>query len=202
MKRLCLLLLILLCLPAMAGGGGFLGRFHPGIEWGMSITPASFHHYNYLDESIGFRINDEGWTYDTKLGAFVLGSVAFDITRTFRVGILSGLQGVERNRRIVSLVSRLSFYLSGTDDDGIFVYTDVGLALNEMKKKCNYAQIGSGYRLLLTPSYSLCFRVSSRIVYDRPEVWDPIEEEYISERNIKRNDTWYCALNLGFSLEF
>ncbi len=193
---------ILLCLPAMAGGGGFLGRFHPGIEWGMSITPASFHHYNYLDESIGFRINDEGWTYDTKLGAFVLGSVAFDITRTFRVGILSGLQGVERNRRIVSLVSRLSFYLSGTDDDGIFVYTDVGLALNEMKKKCNYAQIGSGYRLLLTPSYSLCFRVSSRIVYDRPEVWDPIEEEYISERNIKRNDTWYCALNLGFSLEF
>lgn len=202
MKRLCTLMFILLCLPAMAGGGGFLGRFHPGIEWGMSITPASFHHYNYLDESIGFRINDEGWTYDTKLGAFVLGSVAFDITRTFRVGILSGLQGVERNRRIVSLVSRLSFYLSGTDDDGIFVYTDVGLALNEMKKKCNYAQIGSGYRLLLTPSYSLCFRVSSRIVYDRPEVWDPIEEEYISERNIKRNDTWYCALNLGFSLEF
>lgn len=202
MKRLCTLMFILLCLPAMAGGGGFLGRFHPGIEWGMSITPASFHHYNYLDESIGFRINDEGWTYDTKLGAFVLGSVAFDITRTFRVGILSGLQGVERNRRIVSLVSRLSFYLSGTDDDGIFVYTDVGLALNEMKKKCNYAQIGSGYRLLLTPSYSLSFRVSSRIVYDRPEVWDPIEEEYISERNIKRNDTWYCALNLGFSLEF
>jgi hypothetical protein len=203
MKRLSIIFLFLLfSLPAMAGGGGFSGRFHPGVEWGMSLTPASFHHYNYLDESIGFRINDEGWDYNTKLGAFVLGSVAFDITRTFSVGLLSGWQGVERNRRIVPLISRLSFYLSGVDDDSIFVYTDLGLALNELKKKCNFIQIGSGYRLLLTPGYSLNLRVSGRIVYDRPEVWDPIEEEYISERNIKRNDAWYCALNLGFSLEF
>ena len=88
------------------------------------------------------------------------------------------------------------------EDDSIFVYTDLGLALDDLKKKCNFVQIGSGYRLLLTPGYSLNFRVSGRIVYDRPEVWDPIEEEYVSERNVKRNDAWYCALNLGFSLEF
>ena len=203
MKRLvAIILAMILSLPAIAGGGAFLSRIHPGIDWGMSLTPASFHHYNYLDESIGFRINDEGWDYSTPLNAFVLGSVSFDVTRTFNIGILSGWQGVEHGIRIIPLITRFSFYLSGIDNDSIFVFTDLGLALNELKKKCNYAQIGGGYRLLLTPAYSLSFRMSGRVVYNRPDVWDPIEEDYISERNIKRNDAWYCALNIGFSLEF
>lgn len=203
MKRLPVIFLVLFfSLPALSGGGDFLSRLHPGLEWGMSLTPTSFHHYNYLDESIGFRINDEGWDYHTKLNAFVLGSLSFDVTRTFSVGILSGWQGVERSVRIIPLITRLSFFTSGSDDDGIFVYTDLGIALNRFAKKTNFSQIGGGYRLMLTPGYSLNFRISSRIVYDRPDVWDPIEEDYISERNIKRNDAWYCALNIGLSLEF
>ncbi len=203
MKRLTILLsAILFSLSAFAGGGGWFGRFHPGVEWGMSLTPASFHHYNYLDESIGFRINDEGWDYNTKLGAFILGSVSFDVTRSFSIGLLSGCQGVEKGRRIVPLITRLSFYLSSWEDDSFFVYTDLGIALDDLSRKCNLSQIGGGYRMSLTPAYSLCFRVSSRVVFDNPDVWDPIEEDYISERNIKRNDAWYCALNIGFSLEF
>ena len=203
MKRLSAILLALsISLSAYAGGGGFAGRFHPGIEWGMSLTPTSFHHYNYLDESIGFRINDEGWDYHTKLNAFILGSAGFDVTRTFSIAFLSGWQGIESGIRIVPLITRLSFYLSGSENDGMFVYTDLGIALNRFDKKTNFSQIGGGYRLMLTPGYSLNMRISSRIVYDRPDVWDPTEEDYISERNIKRNDAWYCALNIGFSLEF
>ena len=168
MKRFSAILLILLSsLTVFAGGGDFMRRFHPGVEWGMSLTPATFHHYNYLDESIGFRI-----------------------------------KGIERGKCIVPLISRLSFYLSGKEEDSIFVLTDIGIALDEMKKHCNFIQIGSGYRLVLTPAYSLCFITSGRVAFDHPAVWDPIEEDFISKRNIKRNDAWYCALNIGLSLEF
>lgn len=203
MKRFSAILLVLLCsLTVFAGGGDFMRRFHPGVEWGMSLTPATFHHYNYLDESIGFRINDEGWDYRKKLNAYILGSLGFDVTRTFSIALLSGWQGIERGKCIVPLISRLSFYLSGKEKDSIFVLTDIGLALDEMKKRCNFIQIGSGYRLVLTPAYSLCFITSGRVAFDHPAVWDPIEEDFISERNIKRNNAWYCALNIGLSLEF
>ena len=165
MKRLCpyLLALMLCCQSLNAGGGSFLQRFHPGIEWGFSPMPAEYHHYNYLDQSIGFRINDKGWSYPCHLNAFILAGVSFDLSPRIDIAVLSGYKNQKYGRQ---------------------------------------TEAGAGYMLTLAPHCSLVFRIGGRVVYDRPDVWDPIEEEYISARNIKRNDAWYYALNLGVGLYF
>lgn len=204
MKRFVITLAaLLLCLACFAGGKGrFLDRIHPGIDWGWSLTPAAYHHYNYLDKSIGFRINDEGWDTSPHVNAYILGSIAYDFSRIFGISILSGYQGIEKGRRIVPVVTRATFYLAGNEDDTVILFTDMGLALDEFKRKCNFFQLGSGYRIALNTRNSISFRMGLKVTYDRPDIWDPIEEEYIPEHNIKRNDAWYYALNLGLTMEF
>lgn len=204
MKRLCsyLLALMLCCQSLNAGGGSFLQRFHPGIEWGFSPMPAEYHHYNYLDQSIGFRINDKGWSYPCHLNAFILAGINFDLSPRIDIAVLSGYQGISVQRRTVPLIGRVSYYFCGKEKDGFLVFGDAGLFLRKSQKYGRQTEAGAGYLLTLAPHCSLVFRIGSRVVYDRPDVWDPIEEEYISARNIKRNDAWYYALNLGVGLYF
>ncbi|MBR5924636.1 MAG: hypothetical protein IKZ60_04175 [Bacteroidales bacterium] len=193
---------LLLCLSANAGGKDFLRRFHPGLEWGYTLTATSYQHFNYLDTSIGFRINDQGWTYPPRSNAFILGSLTFDLSDRFCLGLLSGYEGIDRMRRTIPLLCRGSFYPNGRDEDGVFFFSDLGLNLSHPEARGNQMQIGSGYTIFLAPRCALAFQAGGRVTYDRPDVWDPIEEEYIPKRNIKRNDAWYFALNIGVSLKF
>ena len=194
---------ILLCCQALhAGGGSFLQRLHPGVEWGFSPSLANYHHYNYLDESIGYRINDEGWTYPYHLNAFILAGVTVDLSSRLDLSVLSGYQGVDINRRTVPLLWRASYFFCGKDRDGFLLFGDAGVFLRKRQKYGRQLEAGAGYLISLTPHSSITFRIGGRVVYDRPDVWDPIEEEYISTRNIKRNDAWYYALNLGIGLFF
>ncbi len=204
MKRLhaYILVFLLSCQPLIAGGETFLSRFHPGIEWGFSPSLASYHHFNYLDESIGFRIDDEGWTYPDCMNAFFLASISFDLGRKTGLSLLSGYHGVDKDRRMVPLLLRTDIYPKGKDRDGFILFSDLGVSLRSKQISSNQFQLGSGYSIVLTPHSSLVFRLGARIVYDTPDVWDPIEEEYISARNIKRNDAWYYALNIGVGLYF
>ena len=66
----------------------------------------------------------------------------------------------------------------------------------------NQSQLGAGYSMVLSEGSRLCFKVGFRVAYDRPDVWDPIEEEYVSADNIRCNDAWYCAFKFGVSLSF
>ena len=204
MKRILAIIAasLLFGLTAFAGGGEFFGRLHPGIEWGYTLTLAAHHHYNYLDESIGFRINDEGWTMLPRSNAYILGSLKYSFSSVFSTSIISGFQGIYKDRRTVPLLCRVSVSPSGRDSDGFFFFSDMGVFLTDFRRHGNQFQIGSGYSIVLAPRCSIGLRIGARLIYDRPDVWDPIEEEYISEQNIRRNDAWYSALNMGIVLEF
>ena len=97
---------------------------------------------------------------------------------------------------------RLSYYLKEKKEDGLLFFTDAGMAVRNNEKDFRQYCLGTGYNIALTPHSSLVFRMCGRIAYDRPDVWDPIEEEYISARNIKRNDAWYYALNFSIGICF
>ena len=203
MKRaIAYLAALLLCLSANAGGKDFKSRLHPGLEWGYTLTATSYQHFNYLDPSIGYRISDRGWTAPARSNAFILGSLTFDITDRFSLGLISGYEGIDRLRRTVPLLCRGSFYLKGRETDGVYFFSDLGLNLSHPEARGNQMQIGSGYNIFLVPRCMLGFQIGGRVTYDRPDVWDPIEEEYIPKRNIKRNDAWYCALNFAIPLRF
>lgn len=200
-KSLAYLCALLLCAQSLsAGDKDFFGRFHPGLEWGYTGTMMSYHHFNYLDESIGFRINDEEWVNRYNTNAFVYASLAFDLFPTIRASLISGYEGIQRGRRVFPLLARAAYHPEGLDSDGIFIFLDGGITLGQ--KHTNQAQLGAGYSMVLSESSSLSFLLGFRLAYDRPEVWDPIEEEYVSPCNIRRNDAWYCGVKLGVSLYF
>jgi len=184
MKRLVLsiLMLSLFAQSLSAGGKDFLGRFHPGIEWGYSGNMFNFHHFNYLDESIGFRINEEEWTAKYSTNAFAYASLSFDLPPYFTTSILTGFEGIDKGRRIIPLLARLSYYPFFLDQDGIFLFLDGGIALkhHENDKYVKQVQLGGGYSLMLCDHSKLSFNLGFRLAYDRPDVWDPIEEEYVS----------------------
>ena len=194
--------ILVCCQTVYAGGRDILGRFHPGLEWGYTLTPASFHHYNYLDESIGFRINDEGWSFRPKSNAYIFGCITYDVSGYFSVSMLSGIQGLDAGRRTLPLIMRMEVSANGSDQDGFIFVSDMGADIRNWSKHSNHFQIGSGYVIILAPRCSLGIRVGGRLLYDSPDIWDPIEEEYVSRRNIRRNDAWYCALNMGLVLKF
>ena len=203
MKRaLILFATLLLCLSANAGGKEFLRRLHPGVEWGYTFTATTYQHFNYLDPSIGFRINEEGWTTPPKSNAFVLGSLTCDVTNKLSISLLSGYQGIARGCRTVPVLCRVNYYLHGMDTDGFYLFSDMGYNFCRPNSKGNQLQIGSGYSFYIAPHTSVAIVLGSRVVFDRPDIWDPIEEAYIPQKDIKRNNAWYCALNLGIALKF
>jgi len=195
-------LLLFFCQTLQAGGWDFLQRFHPGLEWGYTAPLANKHHFNYLDESIGYRINDEGWTYPHHTNAFILGSVNFDISKHLSCSLLSGYQGINKHQRVVPVILRMKCWMKDREEDGIYIFSEGGMSFQKETRRSNQIQLGTGYSFVMTPRFALAFQLGGRLTYSHPRVWDAIEEEYISARNIKRNDAWYYALNLGISLTF
>lgn len=206
MKRFCIYLTVIFLsvLSVRAESRRFLQTLHPGIEWGYTATAFSYHHYNYLDEYIGFRIDDKGWDYTYHSNAYVLGTLGFDIIPELNLRVSCGFQGISKDRRVIPLIGRLSYFPDCTWEDGVFFFTEAEVVLSAQDRYRNITggQAGTGYRFTLTPRTALDFHIGARIVYDEPDVWDPLEEGYISERNIKLSNAWYFALNIGVSLSF
>lgn len=203
-KWFVFILSIMLGTASIAGGRPFHDRLHPGLEWGYSITVASYHHFNYLDESIGFRINDEGWEPESVSNAFVLGSVTVDFSDFVSLSLISGYEGLNRRVRAIPVSARLNYALRGFDTDGFSLYAGGGMLFisDKTKRRGKQLELGAVYNIVLAPHASVGFKLGARAVTDRPDVWDPISEEFISERNIKRKDASYYALNLGIMLSF
>ena len=203
-KTAAFIMLLFLSLTSHAGGRAFLDRFHPGIEWGYSATPARYHHFNYLDESIGFRIDEEAWENDCVSNAYFLGKLSFDISRSLRISAISGYEGVDTGVCTIPLSGRMEYAFSGFGTDGFLVFGGAGAAFisANTSRQGKRFEIGVGHRYTLAPHTSLGIRVGGRMITDKPDVWDPISEQYISERNIKRNDARYYALEIGIELSF
>ena len=118
------------------------------------------------------------------------------------ISLLSGYQGIARGCRTVPVLCRVNYYLHGMDTDGFYLFSDMGYNFCRPNSKGNQLQIGSGYSFYIAPRTSVAIVLGSRVVFDRPDIWDPIEEAYIPQKDIKRNNAWYCALNLGIALKF
>ncbi len=201
-KWLCITFLFLI--GHLCRGGGFTGHIHPGISWGYSAKLLAFHHYNYLDNSIGFRIDDQQWTTSFTSNAFVQGSISFDLTRRLQSSVLCGYVGIAPGRTIVPVSIRFAFYPRYSFEDGMFYFVQSGVFFRKKASEIpSYGFLGgTGYRIMLASWLSLDLHGGISFTYDRPPVWDPLEETFIPKSNIRRNDAWYCSLNLGISLVF
>lgn len=175
-----------------------------GVEWGASTTIATYYHYNYLDNMIGYRIDDSGMDYDRFGNAFVTAYCGLDVSRRIGVSLRSGLTGIQRGRRIVPLTVRGSWYPHGTDADGLFALVEAGLGFPDFfdAKPVPLSFLGGGYRYRLGDGMSVDVQLSWRGALDHPEIWDEQERHYILPQNIRRNDAWHSALVLSVALNF
>ena len=201
MKRAILLIISIICLYNSAGA---VKRFHIGAEWGATLTPLTFHHFNYMDEAIGFRIDDQGWEGGRALNACASLVLGLDLGRKINLSVLGGVTGLPGGRRAVPLSLRMSYMPRGVASDGLFAFIEGGanFVWHPVPSSGAFARTGGAFRLMLDSHSSMDLHLCIRNTYDHPRVWDELEERYIQKRNIRRNNAWYCAFEAGIALNF
>lgn len=202
MKRLSVIVLFLAI--SLGARAQLAESLHLAAEWGFTATMFNYHHYNYMDEGIGFRIDDRGWSDDAGANAYAYLSAGFDVSSKFNLGLLCGYAGINDGVRVIPLEMKVFYYPWGSHSDGPFAFLQGGggFKTGTADGMVLLGQGGGGYRLALDGRTSLDIKISLQLAYDHPKVWDPLENNYISDRNIRRNEASYYGLNIGLGLEF
>ena len=203
MKRLLVISLMLTALVFSARAQEE-SPVHVGADWGFMATMLNFHHYNYMDEGIGYRIDDRGWSSDMGANAYAFLCASLDLGNRFNLGVIGGYAGVNDGVRVIPVELRLIYFPRSSHEDGMLVFLQggAGFKTGEGDGIIFLGQGGAGYRLALSRRHSLDFKLCLQVSYDHPKVWDPLEQNYISERNIRRDNASYYGLGLGLGLEF
>ncbi|MBO4427729.1 MAG: hypothetical protein J5771_04540 [Bacteroidales bacterium] len=198
-KALILLSLCLLCgLPLRAGG------FHAGAGWGASMNVVRDYHFNYLEETFGYRIDEDGAEVFDAFNAWFEGFISQDIGKKNALSLRIGWAGIAKGRKVLPIMLQWDRHFAGNYNDGWFVFAGAGAVLGHMTGTNHswIAREGAGYRICLGGGDCLDITASFRSVLDRPRIFDSEEGRYVSGRNTLRNNVWYHALTVGISLSF
>ena len=196
------ILLMLSCHWAAARDRGPLLRF--GAEWGYTLPALVEYRYNYLEETIGYRIDEDGhvWQYATNGFADVF--VGYDLSDYIEISLHGGLYGVSGDNRMTGLCLRGSWYGNGVFSDGFFGDLGAGGGMSNSASDilAFFVQAGGGYRVALSEWTALDFRFSLKSTFDHPRIWDKASGAYISDVNVRRNDAAYISLNFSIAVNF
>lgn len=201
-KALFIVLFALLLSVTLTARSG--QRVHFGAEWGMSQTLGVYHHFNFLESTIGYRVDDRGWDYSGSINAYVSGKLSVDLGERLSLSAIGGYYGVAESRRLIPLMLQAEWYPRGNENNGLFLFAGGGYVLGKFTNTNHSWAIrpGAGYRIALGSSDFLDVVLSLRCMHDKPRVWDRDEHIYVSRHNTLRNNVWYYALSLGVALSF
>jgi len=197
-------LLPLLYCPAKAQDWRVRSPLRFGVEWGYSLSVYKYYHFNYIEATDGYRVDDEGSSSSWLINAYGVGMVGVDLSRYLNLSLNIGLTGIYRGRNVYSASIRGSWYFSNVNSSGFFIYSDGGLGISEAFDEdfCALMHIGGGYRISLSRRSDLDLSLSFRSALDHPEIWDEWEGKYVEKRNIRRNNALYYALCFGIGISF
>lgn len=178
-------------------------RLSYGLEWGYDATFLEVHHYNYMDASDGFRIDDKAATPMFYSNGHATAHITLEFARCWALGLNAGYAGVFQRTRIFPLALRSTFFFDSFSSDGQFVFLEGGAGLHEMRKAISpFGRLGYGYRFVLSRKSSMDFQASLRTVADHPPIYDSSIPGYIAEENVRRSDALYNAFILSVALNF
>ena len=199
-KTLILLAACLLSgsLPLRAGG------FHVGAAWGTSMNVVRDYHLNWIDDSFGYRIDENGSEVFDAFNGWFEGFISQDIGKKNALSLRMGWMGITKGRNALPIMLQLDRHFSGNYADGWFAFAGGGAIFGYMTGTNHSwtARGGAGYRIYLGGGDCLDITAGVRSVLDRPRIYDSEEGRYVSERNTRRNNVWYHALTVGISLSF
>jgi len=197
MKRLLLISLLFLSLPFLTEGK----KVTFGCEWGMGVSYAKYHVFNYLYES-GRR--HQGSTLETgrRMNANFMAHVGYDLSRRVNLSLYTGHEGISDEMTVIPVTLRATVFPTGSEKDGMLVYLDAGAGLDESSFHALLGRAGIGYRLALTEVTNLDFILSYRLALTRPELLDPDSRRPIAENRIARNDLFLNKITFSIGLNF
>ena len=206
MKRLALIIALAL-LPLLASAQGEWrnrSRFRVGAEWGYSCTFYNYYHNNYIDETDGFRVDEEGNNKDLKVNAYATAMVGLDVSRRLNLALYGGYTGVYRNRQLYTMDLRASWFWRGVQERGWMNFIQGGVGFDEYfdDDPSISTKMGVGYRVALSRTADIDFILSYRTCIDHPEVYDNWEGKYVEKRNIRRNNALYHSVCFGIAISF
>lgn len=184
----------------------FLGRFRLGLEWGYSQCLLLNRDYNIIS-SEGYRIYEKDFGFYLQPNGLLLGRVAYPFLDHFEVALCSGYIGSGQDNRLFPLLMRLSWFPSGTGEDGFFTTLQGGVAWHTpasggSARQAWLASGGEGYRIRLGAGLDLDLTVGFRFLADHPLIPNPEGPGNVAERNIRKNIAEYCALDFSMSVSF
>ena len=203
MKRILLILLVMLLIPAgVRGGTVSYPKYTFGAEWGYIGTFYSGYHYNFYAPE-GYRMDPRGheFTYDSNAEAYI--HAGYNLSEKYNISLYMGLSALREYHHTLPLSIRLTrFYGEDHMKDRIFAFIDLGSGLSVKKnpQEILTGKIGGGYRISLSRNTKLDFMVSLRSVLTHPDI-DYYGTE-IPHEKINRNNAYLSAFSIGMALTF
>lgn len=174
------------------------------VDWGYSQQIYKMEHFNYITDE-GYRVDDGCQVFDLYPNARVSARASMLLNDYATVGLAFSYMGCGAKERMYPLMLTAAWYPKSYFEDGIFLHADAGTFIPSSgysRKASIIGEIGPGYRVVLGGRFSVDFKMDLRITYTRPPI--PLSDStgYVEERNIRRNNAVYCALDFSIAVNF
>lgn len=206
-RKLFIIIFLLQALIASARtpDGSFISRVRLGVEWGYSQGFLQVWNYNFISQE-GSRFYDNSAEPRLQPNGIVIFLAGMDLYQDrIHLGLAAGYAGAGRDNRVFPLLLRFCYFPKSTHADGIFVQLQGGPALHlhpVWRQPAWTGSVGGGYRICLSDELNLDLTAGIKYLYDHPLIPNPEGPGNVPERNIRKNDAGYCALDLTIALSF
>ena len=178
-------------------------RLSGRVEWGHDATLADIYHYNYMEPTDGFRIDDKAFKPMYYSNGHATLGLTLEFARRWALGVNAGYAGIQQRTRFFPIALRTTYFTNSYREDGSFYFVEGGAGIQEARKNYpSFGRLGYGYRIVLSRRSSLDFSGSFRAVYDHPQIYDSSIPGYVPQENIRRSDAVYGAFCISIAINF
>ena len=185
-------------------GQGRDWRIEYGAEWGYTATFLFNYHFNYVDSTDGYRVDETGTDFSYRSNAFGLLYSGVDFLGHYSLVLNAGYAGIYQGRRYIPVALRGACHFKSYDESGAFAIAEYGRGFftDGTKHVSQSYRLGGGYRYTLGGPACLDFIVSARLSTDRPDVYNFNLGDKVQDMYLRRNKAWYGSLNFSIALSF
>ena len=173
------------------------------VEWGYDATLINIYHYNYMETTDGFRIDEKAARPMYYSNGHASAGITLEFARRWALGLHAGYAGIQQRTRCFPLSLRATYFMDSFFEDGAFAFIEGGAGIQEARRNFPaFGRIGYGYRTILDKNCSLDISGSLRAVYDHPMIYDVSIPGYIPQENIRRSDALYGTACISIAINF
>lgn len=204
MKRLHIMMLLASVLfpAATMAGKDFCGKFHYGVEWGVSNTFTSWTHCTFQTTE-GYVVENRDAEYSALMNASILGFASMGISKWVWLSAYSGYTGLRKGEHVIPLTLRSTFALNrtGTENPGA-VFIEGGCGFRKGARVSAIAKAGYTYRIILSSFMALDLTAGAHLTFSHPDVYDKYSERTVPPEALGVSSSLNTGVFLSMALVF